>query len=284
MARQRDGRARGAPRAVTSRRAALAALGAGTAGLFAALGTRPQAAARAAGSRAQADSRPNIVLILTDDLDARSLEFMPNVAELLGRQGTTFANAFVTTPLCCPSRASILRGQYAHNHGVLGNGRESGGFDAFSRFGQDQSTIATWLQAAGYRTALVGKYLNGYAEGVMPYVPPGWDEWFALVEETGKVLQLRRQRKRATRRLRRPAGRLLDRRRRRQRVRLHPRRCRGRPALLPLSGAERPARPRHAGAPGRRRLPRSRSAAATLVQRSRRQRQAGVGARHAPAR
>lgn len=120
---------------------------------------------------------PNIVLVLLDDLDAAAVAAMPNVAALLGAQGTSFANAFVTTPLCCPSRASLLRGQYVHNHGTLHHGKGSG-FTAFYEQGREESTVATWLRGGGYRTALYGKYLNGYPEGADPsHVPPGWDEW-----------------------------------------------------------------------------------------------------------
>ena len=113
---------------------------------------------------------------------------MPNVQTLLAAEGLTFTNAFVTTPLCCPSRASILRGQYAHSHGVLNNVGENGGFPAFYRLGDEDSTVATWLHDAGYRTALIGKYLNRYPKGAAEsHVPPGWDEWSAFAstdEET----------------------------------------------------------------------------------------------------
>jgi N-acetylglucosamine-6-sulfatase len=121
--------------------------------------------------------RPNVILILTDDLDAASISHMPNLRSLLIDQGTTFENAFVTDPLCCPSRATILRGQYAHNHGVLGNEPPQGGFEKFRAMGHQSSTMATWLQDEGYRTIFVGKYMNGY-EGT--HVPPGWDEWYAV--------------------------------------------------------------------------------------------------------
>ncbi len=133
-------------------------------------------------ARAQTVRRPNLVLIVLDDLDARSLQRLPVVDQLLRQGGTSFDNFFVTTPLCCPSRASILRGQYVHNHGVqrnLGN-QKAGGFPAFHNRDLERSTVATWLRGAGYRTALVGKYLNDYPDGVAPtYVPPGWDEWYA---------------------------------------------------------------------------------------------------------
>ena len=129
----------------------------------------------------EASTSPNIIVILTDDLDARSVACLPNVQTLLAAEGVTFANAFVTTPLCCPSRASILRGQYAHSHGVLSNGGDNGGFPAFYRLGNEDSTVATWLQDAGYRTALFGKYLNRYPkEASESHVPPGWDEWTAF--------------------------------------------------------------------------------------------------------
>jgi N-acetylglucosamine-6-sulfatase len=124
-----------------------------------------------------APDRPNMIMILTDDLDTRSISHMPNLESLLIERGTTFENAFVTDSLCCPSRATILRGQYAHNHGILGNEPPEGGFEKVRATGLQKSTIATWLQSEDYRTILVGKYLNGY-EGT--YVPPGWDEWYAV--------------------------------------------------------------------------------------------------------
>ncbi len=123
--------------------------------------------------------RPNLILIVTDDLDARALSELPRLRTLFADKGTTFTNAFVTTPTCCPSRASILRGQYAHNHQIRANELPDGGFQKFYDLGLESSTIATWLQAAGYKTVLIGKYLNDYP-GKLPstYVPPGWDEWY----------------------------------------------------------------------------------------------------------
>ena len=108
---------------------------------------------------------------------------MPFVQRELVAKGVTFANAFVTNPQCCPSRVSILTGRYAHSTGVWSNVPPNGGFPAFH---DDRSTIATWLHAAGYRTALVGKYLNDYeAAAHRGYVPPGWDRWVAIAEENG---------------------------------------------------------------------------------------------------
>jgi arylsulfatase A-like enzyme len=127
--------------------------------------------------------RPNIVFILADDLDIRTTEMMPRLPALIGQHGLTFGRAYVTQSLCAPSRASILTGQYPHNHRVLDNSGPDGGFGAFRR-GPESSTIATWLRAGGYRTALVGKYLNGYPTAARPdYIPSGWDEWCAQLSD-----------------------------------------------------------------------------------------------------
>lgn len=127
-------------------------------------------------------TKPNIIFILTDDLDADLIEFMPNVKSLLVAQGVTFANFFDNVTLCCPSRASILRGQYAHNTQVLTNQLPTGGFQKFYVLGHENSTVATWLQLVGYRTCYLGKYLNGYPEGTSStHVPSGWNEWYSPV-------------------------------------------------------------------------------------------------------
>ena len=132
----------------------------------------------ALAQQAQSSAKPpNIVLVLSDDEDLGIHPYMPKVKQLIEDQGTVFDNFFVPYPLCCPSRASILRGQYPHNTLVLGNWAPEGGFLTFRRLKREQSTIATWLQDAGYRTALYGKYLNDYSETDAP--PPGWDEWHA---------------------------------------------------------------------------------------------------------
>ena len=118
--------------------------------------------------------QPNIVFILTDDMALSDMQVMSRVKTLIVDEGASFENFFVTNSLCCPSRASILRGQYVHNHKVT---RNAHGFQNFHDFGHESSTIGTWLKAAGYTTALMGKYLNGYAlKGQENYVPPGWDE------------------------------------------------------------------------------------------------------------
>jgi len=127
-----------------------------------------------------AAARPNIVFILTDDLDVDlgSLDYVPTVRSLIGRQGVTFSRFYVPVSLCCPSRSTILLGEFVHNHQVYGNDPPTGGFAKFQQLHHDRATIATALQAAGYRTALMGKYLNGYPDpDHRDYVPPGWDEW-----------------------------------------------------------------------------------------------------------
>jgi arylsulfatase A-like enzyme len=135
------------------------------------------AAAALAGCRAAPLPlvKPNIILIVTDDQAWNTLDYMPTVKAELAAHGVTFTNAFDTTPLCCPSRASLLTGLYAHHHGVFGDVASIGGVAHF----QDQSTLATWLHDGGYRTALVGKYLNGY---VGQAIPPGWDDWHVFLD------------------------------------------------------------------------------------------------------
>ena len=103
---------------------------------------------------------------------------MPKTRALLEDRGVRFDNFFVSYSFCCPSRASILRGQYAHNTQIVGNELPYGGFEKLRERGLEQSTVATWLQAAGYHTALLGKYINRYVPETGG-VPPGWSEWYA---------------------------------------------------------------------------------------------------------
>ncbi|MCA9878830.1 MAG: sulfatase, partial [Thermomicrobiales bacterium] len=126
----------------------------------------------------------NIVLILTDDMRVSDLAYLPAVQSLLVEQGATFTNFATTTPGCAPARASILRGQYPHNHGVRRGSGDHGGIELFRTLGNEDSTIATWLQDAGYRTGLVGKYLNGYGSSEeMLAIPPGWSDWHGVSNE-----------------------------------------------------------------------------------------------------
>jgi arylsulfatase A-like enzyme len=136
------------------------------------------AAARARPTAAAPDLPPDIVLIVTDDQRFDTLWAMPVLTERLAGGGVTFPDAFVTNPLCCPSRASILTGDYSHTHLVYRQAPPFGRFEWFD----DRSTLATWLHGAGYRTGLFGKYLDGYQHAaVTGYVPPGWDRWVAFV-------------------------------------------------------------------------------------------------------
>ena len=121
--------------------------------------------------------RPNIVLVMTDDqaLSQMRPNVMPKVTRLLGDQGTTFKNAFLTTPLCCPSRATLLTGQYGHNNGVLRNN--------YYTLIQKRNVLPVWLHRAGYVTAHVGKFLNRYHHNSRPGAPaPGWDEWYTQLD------------------------------------------------------------------------------------------------------
>jgi N-acetylglucosamine-6-sulfatase len=128
-----------------------------------------------------ASGRPNIVFVLTDDLASNLVRYMPHVLEM-EHEGETFSNYFVTDSLCCPSRASILTGRFPHDTRVFDNSPPEGGYSVFHERGEEAETFAVALQRRGYRTALMGKYLNGYKPGAReggrrPYVPPGWNEW-----------------------------------------------------------------------------------------------------------
>ncbi|MBI4170942.1 MAG: sulfatase-like hydrolase/transferase [Candidatus Aenigmarchaeota archaeon] len=153
---------------------------------------------------AQMPGKPNIVVIMSDDQDAASMGVMNKVNSYLAQKGTTFSNNFVSYSICCPSRATFLTGQYAHNHRVLGNIPPQGGYYALDH----NNTLPVWLQKAGYRTAHIGKYLNGYGtpsastiantDEYIPAdyatlakhtpspaaleIPPGYTEWYGLVD------------------------------------------------------------------------------------------------------
>jgi N-acetylglucosamine-6-sulfatase len=123
---------------------------------------------------AHAQDRPNIIFVLTDDLAGNLVQYMPAL-QRMQRQGTTFGDYFVTDSLCCPSRSTTFTGKFPHNTGVFTNGGADGGYAAFNAHGNQQNTFATALTAAGYRTGMMGKYLNGYQP--QDPVPPGWSEW-----------------------------------------------------------------------------------------------------------
>jgi len=123
--------------------------------------------------------QPNIVFILVDDLSKEVFSHSDKINSLITAHGANFDNHLVNLSLCCPSRVTTLRGQYAHNTGIYDNKGVYGGFHKVFKDGLEKSTIATWLQAAGYRTALFGKYLNGYPNKFSgtAYIPPGWSYW-----------------------------------------------------------------------------------------------------------
>lgn len=122
------------------------------------------------------NGRPDIVLINVDDMRESDFIALPRTRALLQEQGASYPNYFLTTPLCGPSRASLFRGQYAHNTSVQKNTGANGGWRAYHDTGLDQDTVATWLQAARYRTAHIGKHINGYGNSAN-LVGPGWSEW-----------------------------------------------------------------------------------------------------------
>ena len=121
------------------------------------------------------DRRPNIVFVLTDDLTWDLLRFMPHVRQLQ-RDGMTFRQFMVSDSLCCSSRATIFTGEFPHDTHVLGNTPPFGGYDAFHAGGADRRSVAISLQRSGYRTALFGKYLNGY-QPFREGEDPGWSDW-----------------------------------------------------------------------------------------------------------
>jgi arylsulfatase A-like enzyme len=129
-------------------------------------------------------AKPNVIVLLTDDQEPSSLRVMDTVRKGLQRRGTTMKRLYANFPLCCPSRATMLTGQYAHNHGILSNVAPDGGYGLFNeRHGNNY--LPLWLQQRGYSTAYIGKYLNEYAEpdpfGTVPSeVPRGWDDWRVL--------------------------------------------------------------------------------------------------------
>ena len=109
---------------------------------------------------------------------------MPNTLDLIAKRGMTFNRYYVSYPLCCPSRVSLLTGRYAHNHNVKGNIQPNGGFTGFEQQGALTHNLAVWMQNAGYKTIHIGKFLNGY--GDKPYdegkvVPPGWSSWHTIL-------------------------------------------------------------------------------------------------------
>lgn len=130
--------------------------------------------------------RPNIVFVLADDLSRDLVRYMPEVQKM-EKDGVSLKNYFVTNSLCCPSRATTFTGKLPHNTGIFSNGGNDGGFKAFHKRGEEKTTFATSLQRSGYRTALMGKYLNKYPARGNPkhtkaFVPPGWSQFVAATK------------------------------------------------------------------------------------------------------
>jgi arylsulfatase A-like enzyme len=120
--------------------------------------------------------RPNFIVVETDDqrVAAFTHKAMPFTRRKIARHGTLFTRAITTSPFCCPSRAGFLTGSYTHNHGA---------WNSYVDFKKPKHTLAAWLQRDGYRTAMVGKYLNHYGKAVRPETRPedGWDQWRMLL-------------------------------------------------------------------------------------------------------
>ncbi|HEU4461005.1 MAG TPA: sulfatase, partial [Solirubrobacterales bacterium] len=152
--------------------------------------------AESAGAAAQsAQQKPSFVVIQVDDgtldqlyaslnVGGIDVQAMPYTLSLIAGRGITFNRYYVPYPLCCPSRVSLLTGRYAHNHNVRGNVPPNGGFTGFKARQAYSHNLAPWLQAAGYRTIHIGKFLNGY--GDEPFdegkdVPPGWNAWHSVL-------------------------------------------------------------------------------------------------------
>jgi arylsulfatase A-like enzyme len=140
----------------------------GTAGTSGGAGMNGAAGAGAA-------TQPNIIFVLTDDLSLNLVQYMPHVQQLQ-KDGVTFSNYFVSDSLCCPSRTSMFTGKYPHNSGVFTNTGDDGGYATYLARGNDPETFAVALAGGGYRTAMLGKFLNGY-DPTMNQASQGWSDW-----------------------------------------------------------------------------------------------------------
>jgi N-acetylglucosamine-6-sulfatase len=130
------------------------------------------------GSTAEPPSKPNVVVIMTDDQTVAQLEYMQATKAMIGGAGATFTKFYSSFPLCCPSRATFLTGRYANNHGVVENEGPTGGYYRLD----NHNTMPVWLQGSGYRTIHVGKYLNDYGTEDQTEIPEGWNEWYATLD------------------------------------------------------------------------------------------------------
>jgi N-acetylglucosamine-6-sulfatase len=121
--------------------------------------------------------KPNIILVVLDDLDASTEATMPRLKSLLADQGVAFTNTMMAMPLCAPNRATIFTGQFPHNHGVT----DQAGAQGLQPL--ESNLLPVWLKQAGYRTGLAGKYINQYPTGAETSIPPGWDDWHGVLED-----------------------------------------------------------------------------------------------------
>ncbi len=223
-----------------------------------------------------AAARPNVVFILTDDLSWDLVQYMPHV-QALQRRGETFDHYFVADSLCCPSRATIFTGEFPHNTGVVSNTAPLGGYAKFQARGLAARTFAVGVRRRGYATSLLGKYLNGYGDPVMRGrpIPPGWSDWHVsnrtgyrefdyALDNNGRV---------AAHASAYGVDDLAS-----TRDRVH-RAC---SQAVPARGGDvRPARPVHAGAAQRARLPGADGAARSVLRRGQRRRSRLAGAAQA---
>ena len=195
--------------------------------------TRPGAAA----------SGPNVVVVMTDDQRFDDMPALPKTRRLIGDAGVTFTRSFASYPVCCPARATFFTGQYAHNHHVRCLYPECGG--GYGNLNQ-REYLPVWLERAGYVTAHIGKFLNGYGKERAPDVPNGWTEWFGLVDPWtyrmwGFQLFENGERRTYGSLLREVAQLLPNRCAEQKGDAVHPPPRRGRRAVLPLGGVPRPA-------------------------------------------
>ena len=123
---------------------------------------------------------PNVIVVMTDDQRYDDMGPMVNTQRLIADAGVTFTRSFVSYPVCCPSRATFLTGQYAHNNGVKCLYIDCGGGYTALR---QKSYLPVWLHDAGYVTGHIGKFLNGYGKDLKPPdIPRGFDEWYGLID------------------------------------------------------------------------------------------------------
>ena len=142
----------------------------------------------AAASDGRSQGRPNIVVIQLDDAIPSDIAYMPTVMRQLVRRGTDYTRFINSYPLCCPARTTLMTGQFSHNHRVLSNFQSNdGGYYRFKSLPgklNQRNSLAPWLQESGYRTAMVGKYLNEYGALGLREIPPGWDQWAVLLDNS----------------------------------------------------------------------------------------------------